>query len=634
MRIKKYSGLFKFNKPLFQILVISVLTAGVYLNTLGNDFVWDDRTFILEWPLIKDLRYLPELLTSPLPFPHQDDYRPVKNVILLFNWQLFGANPFWYHIQAIAIHLSSTLLVWLITRRIIGKYNAPLVPLITGITFGVHPVHTEAITFIASSSDMLGVSLFLLSLYLYIKAMEYKTGRTRRLTFSLILSFLAYLTYEITLVLPFIFILYDWMVKRLSLRELLSRKKIYGLYFVALVFYGALRISLMGLAGKHALPENNLFITAITMVKVLFEYIKLVLFPLDLSVNRLIPDNIPALFYIDYQKQAFVSQKISNPSFLTAFIGVILVIAIAVFLYRKLPIVTFSVAWFFVCLIPVSNVILPLNNFMSERYTYLASFGYALFVGVMFAVLWNYLKHLQYARLAILSFFIVMTALFSFQTIIRNLEWKNAGSLWAKEVEYNSTSVIANHNLATAYFIDGKVDLARIHYETAYFNDQTNNSDVLLNLGYLYQTTGQPVLAIEKFRTALTNNPDSYLAAYRLAEAYRQMKNFSLSKEYYEKAIDLEPRFADAYIGFGLLYVVQNKNEEAVTQFQKAATLRPDLVGPWQNLGAAYIKMKKYEEAKDVLSKALKINPDNKQLQSMRESAERLKNIQKLIDKN
>ena len=640
--VSKYFNLSLLASTKFQLFIVAVLTVLVYLNTLPNQFVWDDNTFA-NFPLTKDFKYLPQLLKGALPPPHEGDFRPLKGVILLLDYQLFGLEPFWYHVQAMLIHLSSTLLVYFVTKKILDLMSQPkagpplaenvnFVPFLTALLFGLHPIHTEAITFITSSTDIIGISFFLSAFYLYLAAFERFKGRVPRLTFSIILAFLAFISYEITLVLPAIIILFDLTVSKISKKEFLSRIKTYGLYFALVTFYFLLRFPILGLKQENTLPENNPFLTSMTMIKAFFEYLKITIFPLNLSVNHLIPNDIPALFYIDYEREAFLSQKITDPETLVAIVALLLIFLSILFFYKKAPLVTFCIFWFLISLAPVSNI-LPLNNFMAERYLYLASYGYSLFVALIFVYAYKSFKNSRPAQSIIICLFLTLAALLGIQTLLRNSQWKDSKSLWGRELAINPGSVLANHNLGNAYFIEGNLELALAHLETAYFNNQINNIDVIIHLGYAYQKSGKPIRAIEKYKTALTLAPADFIAIYRLANAYHQAGLEQLAIEHYQRAIGIEPRFYDAHVDLGLLYVSQKRDAQAASEFKLASEIRPNLVIAWQNLGAVYIKMKKYDLARDALTKALKIEPDNGEVKEMLGSVERLKNIQKLIDK-
>src|SRR3989338_407370 len=72
----------------YTYIVITLITSiGVYLNTLSNDFVYDDKAQVLQNPWIKDVRYIPEIFLSPVwgfregTVPNY--YRPLMHIIYM-----------------------------------------------------------------------------------------------------------------------------------------------------------------------------------------------------------------------------------------------------------------------------------------------------------------------------------------------------------------------------------------------------------------------------------------------------------------------------------------------------------------------------------------------------------------------
>ena len=184
---------------------------------------------------------------------------------------------------------------------------------------------------------------------------------------------------------------------------------------------------------------GSFYLTALAMVKVMAKYIALTIFPYHLTLNHQIPNGIPALAYIDYKEQVYLSQKITDLSFLFSATVVVGTMATAIFLYKRLPIVTFCIFWFFASLTIVSNII-PLNNFMSERYLYLASYGWSLLVAYLVVEFWQGFKSencevfLRKRKLKILGsavklstvlLFVAILVFYSVRTYQRNGDWRD-----------------------------------------------------------------------------------------------------------------------------------------------------------------------------------------------------------------
>jgi superkiller protein 3 len=78
----------------------------------------------------------------------------------------------------------------------------------------------------------------------------------------------------------------------------------------------------------------------------------------------------------------------------------------------------------------------------------------------------------------------------------------------------------------------------------------------------------------------------------------------------YRKAIELNPRFASAYIKLGYLYYDHDYDKEAVQVFQNAVLANDSDGEAHMGLGLALQKTKQYEEGVKEFKKALELNPE------------------------
>ena len=76
-----------------------------------------------------------------------------------------------------------------------------------------------------------------------------------------------------------------------------------------------------------------------------------------------------------------------------------------------------------------------------------------------------------------------------------------------------------------------------------------------------------------------------------------------------QRAIALQPNYAKAYFGIGLILDERGELEEAISQYRQAIALEPNYRGAYNNLGCALMKQRNYLEAIKVLKQALEIDP-------------------------
>ena len=195
-------------KKIVHIALITLVVVLLYLNTLPNEFIWDDVHFITGEPATQhfDWKFI---LTNP----QIGSYRPIRTFFLTVSYELFGDKPTGYHVQAIFLHALICVLVYLIAGIITRNSSAALA---VGLLFAVYPVHTQPIDLASASFILFGVLFFFCSLYLFLL---YRTkGRLWMLSLSFLVFLLAVFTYEWTVVLPLIIVGYDYLLGKRQMR--------------------------------------------------------------------------------------------------------------------------------------------------------------------------------------------------------------------------------------------------------------------------------------------------------------------------------------------------------------------------------------------------------------------------------
>ncbi|MBN2489964.1 MAG: hypothetical protein JXQ29_03830 [Planctomycetes bacterium] len=156
-----------------------------YAPVLANPFLSDDLNFRvffrgaeLDWA-----RILGELWSGWGGLVGADYYRPLLTASVVVDYLAWGANPFGCHLTNVLLHTLNATLVAHIIMRIAGpgkRYPA----LLGALVFAVHPVHPEAVAWIAGRVDVLSALFFLLTVRCYL---AYRwTGRRRHLIASLV----------------------------------------------------------------------------------------------------------------------------------------------------------------------------------------------------------------------------------------------------------------------------------------------------------------------------------------------------------------------------------------------------------------------------------------------------------------
>ena len=114
--------------------------------------------------------------------------------------------------------------------------------------------------------------------------------------------------------------------------------------------------------------------------------------------------------------------------------------------------------------------------------------------------------------------------------------------------------------------------------------------------------------------TAKTS-PSGHVIHNNLGDVYTRQKDYPKAISEFEKATQINPRYADAFHNLANTYQTIGKTEEALVNYQKALELNPKLWQTAQNLALLYFQQEDFQKAHEMIEKALVIDPTNSNLQ-------------------
>jgi len=217
-------------KPVFlSIALIIALGFLAYGNSFQNEFIWDDEFLIEKNHYIKSIAFIPQVFSSDLGAGSEKEYgfyRPMQTVSYMADHFLWKLNVKGYHLTNILLHiLVAAAIYWLI--KVLFADN--LLALLVGCFYVVHPIHTEAVTYIAGRADLLAFLFMLLCFLLYLKNCA---AKNIGIYFLMFLSYAcALFSKESSLILPALLLLYHY-----SFKKRFEAKAFFSLVGLAIVF--------------------------------------------------------------------------------------------------------------------------------------------------------------------------------------------------------------------------------------------------------------------------------------------------------------------------------------------------------------------------------------------------------------
>jgi tetratricopeptide (TPR) repeat protein len=654
------------------IVIILVISVGVYLNTLSNEFVYDDKEQVLENPWIKNIRYIPTIFFSDVwAFKGEvitNYYRPLMHIILMIDYYLFGLNPWGYHLINIIFHAGVSALVFLIASMILnylprreenkgeGKryYLSPntynLLPaFIATLLFATHPIHTEVVAWISGIPELSFTLFYLLSFYFYIKAYgEYG----KHFMLSILFFFLSTLCKETALTLPMLLLVHDYSFKKDLTLKLLPNTfnlllKRYLPYLIVAGIYFILRAYTIGaFAPLKRHPELSNYQNIINVFPLFVQYLEKLILPINLNVYH-------------------VLHPISSMLELKGIASILLTLAFifAVYFFKKINrVIFFSLLWIAIPLLPVLYIPVLGEASFAERYLYLPSIGFVILLAMLVAKTLEFRVFGQTALYYVItSILIMITAFYSAQTIKRNFTWKDNYTLWSNTVTKSPDGAEPHNNLGKASYDRGFIDKAMEHFQIAvglkpdyaeaynnlgniyydkrfidkaleYFQFATrlkpNYAHAYYNIGTVYYDKGLIVTAIEQYQIAIRLKPYFPEAHYNLGIAYDDSGSLDKAAEHYQIAVKLKPYYPEARNNLGIIYARQGQMDKAIKEFSIAIQLNPYDAEAHYNLANSFYKNGQINESIKEFQTTIRLKPDHARAIS------KLKDIQGNMDKN
>lgn len=438
----------------------------LYLSAFQGDFHYDDFSSLFENSHLDHWRTF---------FGHLDHMvRPVLYATFLLDRSLYGPDPTGYHLLNLLLHMSAGLLMYCILSRAVDERSC--VPFWTSLLFLIHPIATETVTYISGRATGLMTFFYLSALFLYIKTTEESgTKKLRRLLLSAAVAafVLSIGSKETAVTLPLVLLLWDILIRRLNGHALRSA--------IVSFHWPFWLVLLLAMAWAWSHPRYTSLAQFSFGIRPFWEHLMTQVHSVAYAILLLFT---PWNQNFDHDLPLFHSAtQWPLPIDLVLVAGLV---AASMLLARRLPLVSFGLAWFFIQLLPSS--VIPRNDLLSERNLYLPAIGFLLagVASVSQAIHW--LTKIQtplLVRLGSMALVTIVSLVLCVFTYQRNLLYQDPLFLWSDSVR-KSPHKARPHN----------------------------------NLGYAYSLHGDWDRAIDEFRTAARLDPEFILAQQNLRDAY------------------------------------------------------------------------------------------------------------------
>lgn len=573
---KQFNALDLMGRPRLMLFAIIIVTVFAYLNSLNNGFVADDNGFVKYNVSIRDLGNLPDFFfNSSKTLAAYDPqwgailYRPLRTASYALDYSLFGNWAPGFHLTNLILHLISVITVYLVSEALLRN---TAVSLLAALLFALHPAHIEAVSWIASRADLIGLIFMNFSLLSY---MRYRDGgRKRFLYLSLFFSLLSYLGKETMVSFPGVIILYDVIRERKGLKEAIrSNYPSWFLFSALCLAYLVFRFSMTGrMSTAQSWWGGTPYTNFLMMIEATAVYIKLMLFPFKLSLHYII---MPVKSF--FEAGVIVSALV-----------VLLTFGMSAYFFKRDRRVFFLLAWFYIGLIPIANIIPNSFSMMAERYIYMPSMGpiIAMALGIHTLYLRTKDKSPSLAK-AVTASTAFLVVFFFLMTVDRNKVYKDEFAFYSAAVSDSPYSAASRKSLADQYAARNDFGNALIYYDKALSIDP-NFPDALIKKALIYGEQGRSEEAIRLGTRAEGLKPKDPQIRFMLGDVYRLAGDMGQAAEKWRKAIELYPDYAEAYNNLGGYYLVEGDYAKAIEMYEKSLGANPSNAETYYNMALAY----------------------------------------------
>jgi hypothetical protein len=468
------------------MLLVAGAVLAAWLPSLDASFQFDDLNVIVADARVQSLGAW--LHSMPA-------IRPLLRLSYALD-NAFGNGPAGFRLVNVLVHATNACLVLLLLESLglrfgLDAARARRAALLAALLFALHPVQTEAVTYVSGRSSSLSAMFVLGSLLAWSRSFDSVRVRARRLlAFALALAALA--VKESAIVLPLAMLLWTRVPGAGDASADLQRRQVRSALGVAalLVVAGLVLMALTPYAAmaRHAFLRRDPWQNLLAESQALPWLLGQLVMPWQLNADPdLRPVGVPSLAMLA-----------------TLAVTALALLAAAVSARRR-PAAAFAVLWCAVWLLPV-NLLFPREDFANDRQLYLALVGPAWLMGVWSANLYDW-QHAPRARLAkrlaaglVAALLVVLGAL----TVARNRVYANEVRFWWATAQASPGKARVWNNLGYAYARICRDEDARTAFEQAVELDphgmRARANLKLLDLGRLVPEAQRHCVAIPGLR--------------------------------------------------------------------------------------------------------------------------------------
>ena len=591
--------------------LVALATFIVFLPALRNGFVaWDDDKNFLTNPDYRGLG-LSQLHWMWTTF-HLGHYVPLSWMTLGLDYELWGMDPIGYHLTSQLLHAANAVLVYFLARRLLSSSldaglrstTITFAAAVAGLLFAIHPLRVESVVWITERRDVLSGFFGLLTVLLYLRAMDASETRKRWYAASVAAFICALFSKAIAITIPVVLLILNFYpMRRLGGRRGWRSQDARRVYFELTPFVLlATTIALLSIVALEPPPQLSLQAKLAVSAYSLGFYL----------LKTLIPTNLSPVYEMPQHIDATAPRFLLSYAIVGAFIGATWIPR------RRWPGAAAACLAFLAVILPMLGVIQNGPQIAADRYTYHAAPALAILAGGGLVWAERSVGSLT-TRWLVSGLLVALGTLTWRQTHV----WHDSEMLWTRVLALDDNSSVGHVGWANLLLKKDRVDEAEAHATRA-VAIAPDYAQAHNDLGVALARRGKLDEAANEYLRALSIEPANDEARSNLGVVTARLGDYNHAIELFRQALAANANNADAHVNWGNALVRLGMPEDAIDHYRLALDIRPDDADAEHNWGVALAREGKLDDAVEHFRRALGLDPNHAEARDYLEQATRI----------
>lgn len=573
---------------LWWALIPALLGFVLYANTFGHDYTLDDFTIIVEHSHVKSgVEGIDEIMTTNYRHGmggfNDGLYRPLSLVTFALEEEFLGTGAKSKHIINALLYALTGFFLFLLGRRLFPQ-GGNLLPLILALVCIAHPVHTEGVASVKGRDEVMGFLFFVLAAMAYFDAA--RRNSIGKLLLGTLFYALAFLSKESSItyaagipVLLYFFGRFDLktMAQPIAALGAATGALLAWRYKVLSALENPVDEGIFGLMNNSLFGTDNQLERLATAAWMQVMYLERLVMPVTLSH--------------DYSYNAIPVVGLGHWK---AIVGVLVVVGLLFWAIRGIKNrdhISASILFYFISISVAANVFFMNGATFAERFAYTPAFAMALALAVLLQRLGKFNGTEDVTALpkapVVAGIVGAVVLFFSYQTVVRNVDWKDNLTLYAADIDKIPGSARGHYNLGSENF------------QTAQTMPESPKRQQMLTL------------AVGELKQSVAILPDYLDAWNNLALTYKLQNNLDSAVVTFQHLTSIAPQYTKGWYNRATVHVARKEYQAAIDCMHQYTNSHPNLANAWFVSGEAYGFLGQYENAIVDLKRCIAADPNH-----------------------